>query len=247
MSKLILDLAQVDELVRANRYRVDPKTKFIARCIDGRYPNSKDLPALAIAGADAGEVALFLATSNIYGLELNGEKIYQSLVKLLGEEKNLRVHSDNHAKVFLGGCGHIREMGNNSDSYNLTNDQVDFIKKRFAKIKEDILEGEHMEGAVLVLKGDFGVYPNYVFKTGGGNKNAQVFVVHQSLIDERHKALIAMLAKDSEQAQYIYQVLSSTGEDHLFETAKRLAVGLPIYQVEFEEDGSFNILELGKV
>lgn len=98
MPKLLLNEEQVAKLVLANKYRIDERTEFLSRCIDGRYQNEKGLPALAMPGADAGELAVILAMANIYGLEVTREKVFKCLVDIVGGIKNLRLHTDGHGK-----------------------------------------------------------------------------------------------------------------------------------------------------
>jgi hypothetical protein len=46
---------------------------------------------------------------------------------------------------------------------------------------------------------------------------------------------------------YLYQVLSDEAEVHLLETVKRLAKGLPIFQVDFDSEGQYKIKDMGFV
>src|SRR5947208_2747614 len=110
MDKMILTPSQVHELVSANTYKVNESQKFMARCVDGRYPNDKDLPALAIAGAAAGELAILAASANEYGFEVDLSKALDELANIVGGIQNIRGHTDNHADptVLLGGCGHVK-------------------------------------------------------------------------------------------------------------------------------------------
>lgn len=270
MQKIILTKEQIYELVSKNRYPVDNKTKFSSRCIDGRYPNklksqiSKlkeiNLPALAFPGADVGELALLYATANVYGFEIDGEKALKSLVEIIGGEKNFGLHTDHHAdpkKVALG-CGHWKQINLDPDAYKLKKDQIDFIQKKLQALKkkkvlEIILEGEHLEGAVLIVQGHWGVLPRHRLQFDVGVNAVQVFVYHQSLVDVRHRILAEKLIEKKAtklfngcDEEYLYQVLSEMAENHLMETAKRLAKGLPIYAVKFEDDGGFDISEMGK-
>lgn len=261
MKKFILDKTNVQELVMENKYEVDPKTQFISRCIDGRYENGDGLPALAIAGADAGELALIFATANAFGLEVDMEKAYAALVKIVGGEKNLRCHTDHHAEhgVIFGGCGHMKQMGLTLGDYSLTQEQLDFVKTKFTDAvqrgaQETMLNGEHLEGAVLMVKGNYGIYPNYIFATDIGKKTGQVFVFHRTLVDKRHKELARILTEskavtipDGCDGEYLYQVISEKGEEHLLETAKRLAKDLPIFSVVFDNEGGFKVEEVGRV
>lgn len=265
MQKVILTASQVRELVSANRYRINSKTRFMSRCIDGRYGGKpqvdETLPALAIAGADAGELALMFSAANSFGYSLDEKKAYKSLIEVIGGEKNLRFHTDDHAEKtqLMGGCGHMTKIRELSDQYNLTKDQLDFITTKLHDAKkkgaqEVVLQGPHLEGAVLLVRGNWAIYPAYEFQTGDGAFLSQVFIFHQSLVDERHRALVQALIKNKavefssqEYEDYLYTTLSETAEIHLYETAKHLAKGLPIYLVQFEEDGDFKLEDAGVV
>jgi len=256
MNKIILSLEQADELVRENRYKVDTKKKFLSRCIDGRYKNEENLPALAFPGADVGELVLVLATSNNYGFKVNQEKVLKSLVEVIGGKENFRLHTDSHAdpKVTAGGCGHWKQINLDPKAYSLEIKEINFIKKNINIGKSVVLEGEHMEGAVLMVKGKWGIYPQFYLETDQGKRLVEVFIYHQGLVDERHRELAKILIKNKavvfkhgEDEEYLYQTLSETSDVHLMETAKRLAKGLPIYQVKFDEKGDFSIAQDGMV
>ncbi len=261
MNKVILNTSEVQELVFANKYKVVEGTKFISRCIDGRYQADHNLPALAIAGADAGEMAVIFATANIYGFEVDNEKVFETLCKVVGGIKNLRFHTDEHAEaeVLMGGCGHIKNISQTPDDFKVTPAQVAFIKKKAKEAVgkgavQEVLKGDHMEGAVLVITGPYGIFPQYVLKTSDGNITTQVFEFHKGLVDARHKVLVKELVKNKAvklyegcDEDYLYQVLSSTTEDHLMEIGGRLAKGLTIYSVAFEENGEFTLEESDKI
>jgi len=261
MNKIILDKNQLTELIIKNKHQVNPKTKFISRCIDGRYANDKDLPALAIPGADAGELALIYVTVNNYGLEMDEEKVWKVLVEVVGGEKNLQFHTDSHAdkNIVLGGCGHMKQIRLDNKAYDITTEQLLKINGQFSKMKklgmvELELHGEHQEVAVVMIRGDWAIYPQLEIETAVGKRNVQLFIYHQALVDERHKILAERLIENKAitasfefDAEYLYEALSETGENHLMETVTRLAKGLPIYQVTFKDNGEFKVEEMGKV
>ncbi len=256
MNKIILTLDNVGELVRENRYKVVPEKKFLSRCIDGRYSNSEDLPALAFPGADVGELALIFATANSYGFDVDKEKTLKSLVEVFGGKENFRLHTDLHAdpKVKAGGCGHWKQINLDMKAYSLESKDIDFINKNLGIGKQVVLEGEHMEGAVLMINGNWGVYPQARLETDQGKRLAEVFIYHQSLVDERHRALAKLLIKNKtvvfrngEDEEWLYNAFSDVSEIHLMETARRLAKGLPIYKVTFKESGDFSIAQEGNV
>lgn len=270
MNKIILTKEQIFELVSRNRYRVDENTKWLSRCIDGRYENKVEsqklkvksyLRALAFPGADVGELALLLATGNTYGFEIDLGKALKALITVIGGKKNFGMHSDDHSdqKKAGSGCGHWKQINLNPFAYKIEKEQITAIQRQLDQLKksgfnEDILEGKHLEGAVLLISGNWGVLPKYRLQFEGGANEVQVFIFHQTLVDERHrlwaKQMIVekavKLYNDCDE-NYLYQILSETAENHLMETVNRLAKGLPIYEIKFDEDGSFDIKEIGKV
>lgn len=272
MRKIILNKEQVAELVWNNRYKVDPKEKFLSRCVDGRYPTSprilgaslgasQNLPALAIPGADAGELALIFATANTFGFELNQEKTIKVMLDIVGGIRNFNFHTDHHGspKILASGCGHMKQIGIDPAVYNLDKEQVKFMQKMLKTLKkqgakEMVLEGEHLEGVILQIKGPYSIYPRFFVETEGGRTAVEAFCFHSGLVDERHRFLAKKLLEEKAvklfpgcDEEYLYEVLSDTTENHLFETLKRLAPELPIFSVVFKEDGSFAIEEMGKI
>ncbi len=278
MSKIILNKQQVADLVLANRYLLSGN-KFLSRCIDGRYEeklktqmsnskiNNYSLPALALPGADLGQLALIFATGNAFGFAVNREKAFKALVKIIGGEENFHFHTDDYhfqknnrlsLSNFLG-CGHWQQIQLDPKTYNLEDDDIQFINSILTAVakkieKPVILEGDHQEGAILIVKGVYGIYPKFFITTEEGRKSVQVFIYHKTFIDERHRLLVKTLIEEKAvelypgcDEEYLYQVLSEEGENHFFETIKRLAKSLPLFQVEFKEGGSFNLEEKGEV
>ena len=257
----VLSLDQINELVMDNRYKIDPKEKLLSRCIDDRYQEDVGLHPLAIPGADVGELALIFATANSYGLEINQEKAFSTLVEVIGGEEHFHFHTDNlHSfKNPAGGYGHFSQISNDPKSYSLEPKDIEFIKAKLQLllkegVEEEVLFGEHYIGAVLIIRGQYNIYPCYVLEGVGAKKRMEFLVYHQTTIDERHKILAKKLIEnqviilpDGCDEEYLYEALSETSENHLMETIKRLAMGLPIYQVTFKEKGGFSILERGKV
>lgn len=234
----------------------------MSRCIDGRYDNSPSLPASAIQGADAGELALIFSTANTCGLTLNKKGALEALIDTVGGIHNIHFHTDSHAEkgTVLAGCGHIKQASLDLPSYNLTEEQVEFIKTQFKELKkqgaqETVLQGDHRESAVVFVKGSFGLLPRFKLEKEEGGREGQIFVFHNTFVDARHhilaKKLIALKALDIEgglEEEYVYSALSDACENHLMETAKRLALGLPIYEVQFFESKiTFEVKELGFV
>jgi len=261
MDKIILSKYQIQELVYKNSYRIDEKTKFISRCIDGRYFENKNLPALAIPGADVGEIALIIATGNSFGFEIDSEKMFKTFIGIVGGMKNFQLHTDHHGDIKkpASGCGHWKQINLDSTAYNLEKDQLKFIERKLAQVKkygakETILEGKHLEGAVLFVRGNYSIFPRYLLDLGSGRQTVEVFVYQATLVNERHKIIAEQLIRGNAvrlykgcDGEYLYEVLSEMMENHLMETVRRLAKRLPIYNIVFKDDGSFTMEEMGKI
>lgn len=267
MSKIKLNSSQIQLLVKENSYKVDEKNRFLSRCIDGRYENKskvksqkskveENLPALAIPGADLGELALLIACANDFGLEVDYEKVFQSLVEVIGGLKNFSYHTDFHHGGLALGCGHFSQILKDFVAYNLQKRDIKFLEEKLKFLQRNsvlpvILEGNHDEGAILIVKGNFGVYPRFVIETEEGKKEVSIFVYHQTLVDERHRLLVKRLIDnkaiklfDGLDQEYLYEVLSQEAENHLLETVNRLAFDLPIFKVVFNNDGRFKLTSL---
>ena len=260
MQKFTLSKPQLATILFENAYEVE--NPLLSRCIDGRYNNSESLPGLSIQGADAGELALIFATANICGFTLNMKQALKALVDTVGGVKNIRFHTDSHAdkSAILAGCGHIKQASLDLDSYNLMKEQMEFIKAAFVDMKkkgaaETVLQGDHEESAVVFIKGKYSVLPRFKLGREDGGREGMIFTFHNTFVDARHhilaKKLIELKAFELEgglDEEYIYSVLFDACENHLMETAKRLATGLPIYEVQFfESKNKFEIKDLGFV
>ena len=279
MSKIKLNSSQIQLLVKENSYKVDEKNRFLSRCIDGRYENKlevkssafakatadkqkseveENLPALSIPGADLGELALIIACANDFGFGVDQEKIFQTLVEVVGGLKKFSYHTDSHHGGLALGCGHFSQILKDFVSYNLQKRDIKFLEEKLKFLQRNsvlpvILEGNHDEGAILIVKGNFGVYPRFVIETEEGKKEVSIFVYHQTLVDERHRLLVKRLIDnkaiklfDGLDQEYLYEVLSQEAENHLLETVKRLAKDLPVYDVVFKDNGSFKVIDQGK-
>jgi hypothetical protein len=256
MTKIKLNSSQIQLLVKENRYQVDEKNKFLSRCIDGRYKNNSKLPALALPGGDLGQLALLIACVNDFSLEIDYEKVFQSLIKVIGGLKNFSYHTDSHHGGLALGCGHFTQILKDFVAYNLQKKDIEFLEEKLKFLKKEgvlptVLEGNHDEGAILIVKGNFGIFPRFIIETDEGKKEVSTFVYQKTLVDERHRVLVKKLIEDKAvklfdnlDEEYLYEILSEEGEIHLLETVNRLASDLPLYEVIFDNRGRFSLKSL---
>lgn len=261
MERMTLDKQHVYDLVRDNHYRIETKRSFISRCVDGRYAKINNLPPLAFPGADIGELAVIFSAANSYGFEVDQKKALESLISLIGGAENFQFHTDDHSDktILAGGCGYVKQFRLDPLAFDLKKDQVSFIDTALKTLtkkgaRQTILKGRHIEEAVVRLQGNYSLYPRFILETDGGRSEIEVFVYHATLANLRHKALAKKLLEHGAvkffpgcDEEYLYQALSEVTETHLFEILKRLATGLPIYLVRFDEAGGFTVEDEGRV
>lgn len=257
MAKFILNKEQIYNLISQNRYPVGSLNRFQSRCIDGRYENKESLAPLSIMGADVGELAILAAASNMYGFDVNLEKAYKELEKIVGGKKNISFHSDiAHTSSQSIGCGYINLLKENLPEFNLQKSQIDFLTDTIKTVEKngsfEVLQGFHHEGAFLQIVGDYSIYPRYSVEMDGKEIVVEIFTFHRSLVNERHKEWVKQLVAkkavklyDKLDEEYLYEVLSNTTEEHMFETARRLGKGLPMYEVVFDQKDGFKVNDLG--
>lgn len=261
MQTIYLSREYMADLVQANKYKIDHSLQFISRCIDDRYHNIDHPASLALPGADPGELALILATGNSYGFEVDKAKVFKTLVTVVGGVKNLQMHTDlyNEDKDAFKGCGHMSQLETIPETYSLTREDVEFILSSFKLAKsrhanEVVLEGQHKKNAVVIVKGDYGILPRHYLEVNGQKLLVEVFEYHQSLVDKRHRVLAQELIKNGgveliagQDEESLYEAFGDIGENHLMETLRSLAKGMPIYEVKFDEEGGFKVTDLGEV
>src|SRR4030043_969423 len=148
----VLSIKEITLFVERNKYPVDDNTSLMSRCIDGRYDRVEGLPALAILGADAGQIYIIFSACRIGNLPFNTEKVFEALIEVVGGISNLRFHRDDHSKdqARLSGCGYIGQISLDPKAFGLTQQDAEFIKEKvdFAienRAEEIILHGNHDE------------------------------------------------------------------------------------------------------
>lgn len=254
MRRFLLSHDQAYSFVSGNSYTPSSAQKLLSRDIEGRYQNAPDMPAVTIPGGDIGEMAILLAASNIYGFHVDPELAFNIFVETVGIE-NLSLTSPTSKQKTT----YYEQLLGNFKEYNLDEDQIQLIEKLRKDVvkkgaKEVTFETESTEGALFMLKGNKSLYPQYELEIEDRNMRVSAYSFHAGLINERHAEIVKKLLEknavtlyDRLDENYLIEVLSVTAEDHLFETMKRIAQGVPIFEVIFKDDNTFTFTDLGFV
>ena len=182
------------------------------------------------------------------------EVILDVLISTIGGRENFRIHTDGHIhnhKVKLEqclSCGHFGQAFLNPSAYGLEKEDVNFISGALQQLKlervmDNILDGEHLEQGVIILKSqNYSIAP----KTKKGDKVNECFIYHKTLDDRRRRLLAEnllphiMTEKDID-AEYVYEILTTISDQQLFETVERIAPEYPIYNVDISDEGEVEI------
>ena len=244
-----MDQDQVKEFADKNKVKIEELNR-LSRCVDGRYEGMDLMPMIAKPGADAGDVLAVYGALNILGLEWGPEKALQLVVDSLGGAANFRFHTDTHvdAGAVGMGCGHIKQAKLDPESYGVKQEQIDFLFEQLPKLmdagaKQEILQGDHAEQAVLVVDSE-----NYGLKPLLRGEDLQEAFVYQKTWHAKQLAELANKLQETiaenglvRENSEIQVALNDAFGKQLTETLKRLANGLPVYTVQIDDAGEVNV------
>lgn len=131
---------------------------------------------------------------------------------------------------------------------------VAIIKELSANAAGNISIEKQYDGAVVLIRGSYSISSHFSLQTEIGFIEGTMFVYQETCTSEFHKKVARLLVEQKAvqlfpgtDEEYLYEVLSDMTDSYLFETLKRLTPGLPIFEVVFDSDGTFNITETEKV
>lgn len=238
MITVSFDKKLLHDYVAENRFKPGAETKSLSRCSDDFHEIKKKQTALTIPGGDAGDLAILYAAANVYGFEVDTEKA-STVMKNIGKGHE---HSPS--------CSHLNFLFEDPKAYNLEKDQLDKLPRQTNSRKPE----KSVPGACVQITGPYGVYPQGLVEIDGHEQLVRIFSFHQSAIDARHRVIAHEMIEEEAvkllpglDEEYLYEVVSEMTEDHIYETARRLAKGVPLYEVRFEEDGGYKIEERGVI
>lgn len=157
------------------------------------------------------------------------------------------------------GCGHIRLMLQDPDEYGIRGPLVESVLRSIARLWWEgvpdltftMLEGEHEEAAVLVVRLEEEVWEGsrvpLVSPAGAGR---QVFVNHADVMSflrrtyaGHHLRGHGPVRVETSRAEDLTKAIDELGTRQLLATVGHLASALPIYEVLFRRDGRFEVRE----
>lgn len=111
----------------------------------------------------------------------------------------------------------------------------------------------HKEGAVLLITGAQTVNPSVSLSISGRTYRLNLLVYHITKELEFIRSLAHTLIAENQvdlfpglDEEYLYEVFSDVADTIRMEEARKVAPGLPMYEVKFEKKGGFSVQEMGK-
>lgn len=115
-------------------------------------------------------------------------------------------------------------------------------------------QDDNFDGAIVQIIGNYSIQSTFSIESAEGNRGGKLFIYHQTAINKTYRKLSEKLIQNEAvklfpgcDKEYLYEVLSDVTESHFYEISKKRASELPMYLVEFDENGGFNITDMGKM
>jgi rhodanese-related sulfurtransferase len=156
------------------------------------------------------------------------------------------------------GCGHLRLSMLNSAEYELRSEALRAFLRAFFRLRWGgtdeaeyvVLGGEHGEGAVVQVTLDEQLYPHTKIPLiSPAFEGLQIFVLHPQIAAHLRRFRAGFLVSELPELELnvdaLGEVICALGKQQLEATAKRLAGGLPIYQVRFDRTRAFSVTRVG--
>lgn len=222
---------------------------LVARCVDGRDGITDiDYPAVSYPGANGGDAMVLFAAVNSLGV---GDKISpQEIVKMVAdsaEDKVFRFHTDDHAEGCGMGCGHMKNALLSPEDYGVTKEQMESLFSECEHMlesdqaKQDLLVGPHEESGVFVVVSETHGLKPYLKIDG---KVMEAFVYQKTLHEKHLDKLISMISEKlpEQKSEDIKTAVEKSFGLQMGATLSRLAVGLPVIQVNIDTAGHASII-----
>ncbi len=247
--KEMMGTEQALEFVRGAKFRPTEVSQWQARCVDGRYNGEAASAARSMPGGDAGMLMVGIAAirdlkneSLLPRERVRVDKALKDLLKSHGVK--FAMHTDDHHEDDghnpACGCGHCNNAFADPSSYGLGPRDTLHIQTKLSELDEDDkaelteLEGQHDERAVIVVRGNWGV----LSKAHVQGEERQAFVLQQDFqdaaLDEFAQRLAVKFDLDEETVR---QKVREVAAKQLLETLGRIAKGVPIFEVEIDDEG----------
>jgi hypothetical protein len=240
VSRLRLDPEYARQFVSSNTYDVSPETALRMRCIDGNYANDPQLPAIAFPGGDLGDLAVIYASAQSFGFEADAGRCLEVLLEMIGGSQHFSLYESPN-KILTEYLPFVAQLELDQSWEDSLLSQAQEMGNQGARIH--VPPEYREESALIKVKSEFGLFPQYEVQTDSGQFRTSVYVYHQTLLDRRRKRLSEMLIQTGAvtlfegcEEEYLFDALSETSDYVFFYALEDELRHIPLYSARISAD-----------
>jgi hypothetical protein len=249
VNKIRLTKEQLFQLVVENSYSVSPEQQNAVRCVDGNYPNEKDLPVITFPGGDLGILAMIYASAQSYGFEIDFNRVINTLLGISGGIEKFSCYKSSTPSSLSEMIPFYSDVEIDESLQQSLIQVAEEAQKKSRMVHERPTESA--ENALVTIKGFSGLYPQASLDTENGAKHIQIYVQQQTLLDARNKKTAKLLLENNAitlfegcDQEYLYEVFAEMSDYCFYYGLQKEIKQIPLYTVQFTDLAHFEIQEM---
>jgi len=231
---IIASQEQARQFIESNRVRANNARTV---CGDGRFTPEQSQGYIRLFGGDEGILMVLKGAVNKFELDISNTELVARFGAVLSDirqdDNPIGMHTDtHHLEPNEIGCGHVaKAISGETEHKNLSSEDV---KELHVEVREAarqiVLDGSHAEQAVLLVHG-----MNWSVNSQDGGRMYFVVDVDRSL------ELIKKVVEGMGLENLTFEAAKEQFMLQMEATARVLAKGLNVFDVNFADDGRFDM------
>lgn len=193
---------------------------------------------VVVPGGLLGILSIWLAASTAYGFQIDPSKITKTLMEITTQ----KIESSSQYLSML------KEQQNN---LNISDEHMEFLEASSSFLPQ---VSTRFEGGIFLVKGSSNIKPTMSITTDTGKLHVFVYIFHQTQLNTLNRLLAkqclengAISLFDGQDEEYLYEVVSDTADEFFYESIRYFCKGLPLFLLQYKDEGSFETTEQGLV
>lgn len=193
---------------------------------------------VVVPGGLLGILSIWLAASTAYGFQIDPTKIAKTLMEITQQK-------------IEGSSQYLNMLKEQRDSLNISDQHMKFLEASSSLLK---LVNTRFEGGIFLVKGLNGLKSAMNVSTDTGTLHVFVYVYHQTQLNNLNRLLAkqclengAISLFNGQDEEYLYEVVSDTADEFFYESIRYFCKGLPLYLLQYKDEGGFETTEQGLV